>query len=346
MATVLVNASAAKKGGAREILVRFLESILPDGNVYYVLCPAPHEFGDFSVNVKFIEFETRGIVTYFFSIFFVYYFCFRLRACLVFSFNNINCYYGSNSVTYFHQEKALRSKNLRFLLIRLGVRLGARGSFIVQSDRVKAQFVSVFKFRPDRVAVKWPGLRKLKCITPELAKKALLSRRFHFFEENVAQQKYAILPVYDPFSVHKDFSFFRNLKNILNKQGFLTISLCPPNSKVADYDLGLMSASDLDMLYAASDVMILISMQETLCLPLFEFARLGRPVLVRDAQYAADFKNKYPDWLRNVTLIPVDFEDDLVVKLIHDESIPLDCGMVDLMSKGNWDIINVGRSHA
>lgn len=338
METIIVNASAAKSGGAREILRAFLKNGIVSGNDYYVFCPYIEEFAGAPDNVIFKEVSTSGLKTFLFSILFVYYFVFLLKASKVVSFNNVNCAFKSGIVTYFHQEKALNGSGLRYLLIRLGVRLSKRGRFIVQSDRVKRELARKIGVDEKKIEVLWPGVRRLPSYTRFEALKIIDKQHVQDVLQKISHRDIAIFPVYDPHATHKDFDFIKRIKCALNSVGIVTVSLCPKGSNIADLDLGEVAPHELDAIYTLCKYMVISSKFETLCLPMFEFAQTGRLILARRADFIDDFVNRYPGWLCNLKLLDSSFDVDKVLTLLDEAKRPLSQSEIDLMCRGEWTL--------
>lgn len=339
MSNVIVNASGAKHGGAREILCSFLQSLPLEGeDVYYVFCPEVSDFSSLSGNIKFVECRTDGLRTFLFSVVFIFFYVLSLRAKKVISFNNVNCIFAPSLVTYFHQEKAITGRGIRFSLIRIAVRLISRGEFVVQSERVKREFLAEFSVKPARVHVKWPGVRRIPNLNRDQAWDHLSKSRLSSRVAALPEKRLAILPVYDPGSTHKDFIFFSKVKSYLNSAGVVTISLCPPGSDVADVDLGKVSAEELDWIYLCCDYMVVISIHETLCLPIFEFAQTSRVILARNSPFIVDFNRLYADWLVNLKILDSDFGGGQILKYIESPARPVKKSTVDEMCRGDWGL--------
>lgn len=339
MARVIVNASAAKTGGAREILRSFLREAEGSGHYYYVLCPSPSEFVGDSSNVKFCEIETSGFLTYFFSVFLVFFYCFRFCSFTVLSLNNVNCPLVPKKITYFHQEKAVAGRSLRFFLVRLAVRLSFGAVYVVQTQRVKSLLHEFLGVDNDRILVRWPGVRRVMNFNGDEASSVLRSSGLVSISDLFKSAKVALLPVYDASSNHKDFIFFSKLKSELNARGVVTISLCAPGSNVADFDLGIQSREVMDALYCLCDYMVVISKQETLCLPIFEFIQTGKPVVCRDADYIRDLTASFPDWLSSVQILKSGFNGWEVDRFVSTERNPLSADLVRDVCRGNWTLI-------
>jgi|GEM_PF-6294758 len=293
-------------------------------------------------NVKFISVSTKGILTYIFSVFFVYYYVFKFRIDSVLSLNNVNIFTG-NRFTYFHQEKAISGSGIRFFLIRSNLSYQARvksGVIVVQSQRIKSRLIDELAIDAKRIIVRWPGVRSVRTEKQCDAKEELQNYLPWTFFEDIQSKKLAILPIYDAFSAHKDYEFFHRLHPILVKKGYIVISLCPKNSGVGDYSVGLVPKSIIDELYAISDLMILISKEETLCLPLFEFVQTGKPILARKAPYLDDFRVRYSKWLNNVIPIEPSASQACVERAIDSvSSVPISDASMSMLNNGNWDFI-------
>lgn len=290
----LINASAAKQGGAREILKRYLSFIIEEAkyldNDFVVLCPNPQSLPEvINKEITLIEFETSSFQTLIFSLFGIRKFVRQYEANKLVSLNNLNLMLsrGINTVTYFHQEKAIDNTGLRYRLIRWLLKLSKNNILVVQTNRIKQRLISELKIDGHRIQVRWPGVRKIS--TGDSA----VSPRVQNMFLQCANKKIALLPVYDENSTHKNFSFWFSIRKALRELGYISISLCGENSGISDHDLGKVSQADMDFLYKKSDILVLCSEQETLCLPLFEFLQTDGKVLVMEAAYIRDFYTRF-----------------------------------------------------
>lgn len=335
---IVVNASAAKHGGAREIIRRYAFSISQEKNadVFYLVCPGAGEFSDLP-NIVPIEMSTSGIWTYLFSIIGVYFFVLKFGASKIVSFNNVNLLASLvDCVTYFHQEKIFSGKGGRFFLLRFAIKANRKQKFIVQSDRIKARLHQELGVCLSSVCVKWPGVRKVALRSKSEAF-GFLKDRFPEFAQLSEDAIFVIFPIYSSRSEHKDYAFLEAVKSRLGRLEVLTISLCPSDSEVADINLNRVEPAVMDALYSISSGMVVSSKHETLCLPLFEYIQTGRKIICRSAPFVNDFKARHPLWLKSVSIFPPDeaFEwlgDGFFVQPTADSQVSKD------LLAGDWDI--------
>jgi len=189
------------------------------------------------------------------------------------------------------------------------------------------------------ILVKWPGVREVELVDKKssiLYLNSIFPCSFEF------SQNYCLFPLYSSDSSHKDYVFLSRLRLLLNASGWLTVSLCPTDSNVADVNLGMVTPDVMDALYSCCDVMVIPSRQETLCLPLFEFLQTGKKIFCREADYIKDFMQSMPVINRAVVVLPVDFTDEIFLyNLFAEKSYKFDREI--LMADWNIDETNPPR---
>lgn len=326
MKIVIVNASAAKGGGAETIIRTFVDTIKEnDGNTYIVISPL--RFANLPLNVRPIHVKTSGIGSILFSTIGVFYYIIKYNATKIISFNNINCiFFADRGITYFHQLKALENyKELKIRIYHFIIRnFLKKNYFIVQTDAVRDLFLGTYPMiKPNRVLACWPGF-----VVPPVNHDMLeltIGKDFKYL---------GLLPIsYD--SDHKNIVFLLKLEDYFQRAGIHIVSLLSPetsplrNSKVFS-NIGEISRPDLFKLYSACDFMIFTSKSETVGLPIFEFLQMGRPAFVLDLPYSRALYKQF-NFPENFCLF--DSEDDFISKF--DKGVTMFDNSRDY-SKGEW----------
>lgn len=331
---VLINASAAKYGGAKAIVEKFVEET--DFNSYdkvYLLAPEMLRVKNDKVHK--INIETTGIMTLLFSTLFVVYWVLKLKASKLISFNNLNLVIPIvDRVTYFHMphtfyKKTLKHKIYRFVISKLldGTR------FVVQTEFVKSEFLRVFGYKHS-LFVNWPGCQKPK------RNKEPMTLLSNVNTKNNKRLK-CIIPIIDTNSVHKNFDFFVKRINeiaFLNIDFFITSDKGPELSSVSY--IGVQSREKLDDIYHEMDFMLFPSVFETVGLPIFEFSSLGKPVLVLNMPYLRGIENTV-ELTSNIVLFD-EFNFKLKVMSVvenYDSHCVPEFGYDHLVVKSNWSAL-------
>ncbi|GAM73810.1 mannosyltransferase B [Vibrio ishigakensis] len=219
MKTIIINATGAKAGGAKQILLSCLMSIDQDemnNNKYIVLSPLVEEdIALSSTNIELIRLSTSSIWTFLFSTFFVFLYALRYKSRTIISFNNVNAFFLKrwfDLTTYFHQLKAVESSeiDLRMKLIRKNISLLKGTTVIVQSHFVKKRFREYFGLNYE-VIVAWPGIRKINQTCDSRYIYGLIE------EIKLEYQYVAVWPVSMVYSPHKGFRVLWSLSKKLEK---------------------------------------------------------------------------------------------------------------------------------
>jgi hypothetical protein len=279
---IVINASAAKYGGAKTIVDSFINWISDcDPHSSFVLL-APEKPDFLPSNVTFVQKETSGLSTLLFSCIGIFWYCLKHRASHCISFNNVNLVLPlCNRITYFHQAKVFTEKSLRFRLIATAIHLLRHSTIVIQSPLIQQRFVEKFS-DSYQYLVKWPGIK------PESATDNPLN-----LLAKVGAEKWVLWPVTDPYVSQKNLVWLTQHKEWLvqNQIKILTTSSHPlelPNSVA----LGKVSRAQMFDLYKRVDAVLIVSIEETLCLPIFEAASLGATVKVLRMPYIDAIK----DW--------------------------------------------------
>lgn len=266
---ILINATPAKKGGAKTIIENFLKN--GDFSKYdsvILLSPKNTEFKN--NKIIHIPVETSGLFSWFFSIFGVLYFSLKYRCRKIISFNNVNVIFPFISKsTYFHNLHIFNGQSIRFRILRFTIKyLMFRQHFVFQSKYVLNEFKRIFGTNY-KLTVNWCG-----CDKPYHTKKTR--------NTNLS----CIIPIVDTSSKVKNFALLAKNKNAFIKHMITVNAVAPygPNIEGFHY-MGPQSRDKLFQLYDECDFMIMPSLFETVGLPIFEFASTGKPVLVLNKPY-------------------------------------------------------------
>ena len=279
---IIINASAAKYGGAKTIIDSFIDWVGDSDRQTQFILLAPNKPDDLPTNVQFCKKETSGLSTLLFSCIGIFWYCLKYRATHCISFNNVNLVLPiCKRITYFHQAKVFTEKSLRFRLIALAIHLLKGSTIVVQSPLIQQRFIEKFS-KHYKFLVKWPGIKA------ELKPQLPVS-----INANEQNEIVVLWPVTDPSVSQKNLDWFyqNNEWLVINRIKLLVTSkqeLDLPNSIA----LGQISRSQLFDLYQRVDAVLIVSVEETLCLPIFEAASLGAKVMVLNMPYIQAIK----DW--------------------------------------------------
>lgn len=273
---LLINASSAKSGGAKSIVEKFLSDFDFEGydNVYVVAPPNLIVGNDKIVHIRF---ETSGLWSFLYAVFFVNYHLVRFNCKSVFSFGNVNSFFSRRKVTYFHNLNILRKNKVRHYLNRLAIRFFLkRSEIVVQSRYVEREFIKVLG-SDYSLSVCWPGC---KFYGPS--------------PYSDGPRRRCAVPIMDVLSTHKNFQFILEVANLLDEKGvdiLVTADEGPP-CKGISY-IGKQNDEGMAKLYRTCDLLIFPSIFETVGLPIFEFMSTGKPVLVMESEYIEDIFNQF-----------------------------------------------------
>ncbi|EIZ1006380.1 glycosyltransferase [Vibrio vulnificus] len=289
---IFVNGSGAKQTGALSILEKyFSEYNLLQENHYYVASPfKPSYCPD---NVTWIKCGTDGLMTYLFSVFFCYYFVLRYRCSKIISFSNVNVIFPfPERITYFHQSLIFSDANFKFKILRFTVRFLNRknNTFIVQNEHIKKLFIKTFGEKYN-LLVKWPGLNK--GIEDELNLD---------LKKRVADSNYIVIPIIDLNDKNKNFTLALDIVKSCRNRPELDFYVCSDDFNDIFKDIanlkfvGRMSQKNFYNLLSHSSGVLICSLEETLCLPIFEAIALNKRVFVYERPYLSgvfDVLNKH-----------------------------------------------------
>ncbi len=323
---VIINASAAKTGGAETIIKTFIESIPDSSNTNFTIL-APIDLDIDKTNVSVVYKSTSGIQTLFFSSIGILYYIFKYKTSRIISFNNINClFFTKHGITYFHQYKLLDSshKELKIRIYEFLIRFFLRkNQFIVQSNFIKNLFSSKFPKLSKPVISCWPGFQ-----IPEIKSKK---------NNESNEKKTGILPIaYN--APHKNVELLLELKPFFKENDIQIITLLPNklttfNDQSVFNNIGTIDRKKLFEKYNEVDFLIFTSTSETVGLPVFEFLHTGKPVFVYAADYAKEF---FIQFNKPENLILFENAKDFESK--YGKAIKIKADFYDY-SKGEWNKI-------
>jgi glycosyltransferase involved in cell wall biosynthesis len=324
--TILINASAAKTGGAETILRTFVQE-LENYPYYNFIVLSPVLFKESYANVQFDLVSTNGFRTVWFTILGVRKYIKKYKPKSVISFNNLNYIFKPElGITYFHQPKALEEgyKDSKIRIYRYVIsRFLRKNKFVVQSDYIRHKFLKSYDFNPRNVITSWPGF-----IIPRTESINLLNK-------NRAFSYYGLLPIAYA-AQHKNVSLLKGLTGFLESKNILITTLLDKSNTVFDSDdkhiesIGGVNRSQMFDLYKQVDFLIFTSKDETVGLPIFEFLQTGKPAFVYAADYAIEFFKQF-NKPENLIL----FKDVEEFKTLFLQKISLNVNSRDY-SEGEW----------
>lgn len=326
---IIINASAAKTGGAETILRTFNEHIEKVTSHDFVVL-SPISFQSTCKHIRYLNVKTNSFQTIFFTVWGVRKYIKRFKPIKVISFNNINHILNSaTGITYFHQTKALDKSysdvKLRIYRIMISTFL-RKNVFIVQSEYIRNKFMKSFRIGHTQICSCWPGFT-----IPSLAAVSLnLKKRSYSFN--------GLLPIAYATN-HKNVELVRELIGFfVNKRVHLTTLLDHPNDIFeADCNniesIGLISRDKMFELYQEMDFLIFTSKDETVGLPIFEFLQTGKPAYVFAADYAVAFYEQFDKPINFIL-----FKDAEDFERLFLENINVRAPFYDY-SKGEWNKI-------
>ncbi|HDM8185452.1 TPA: glycosyltransferase [Vibrio harveyi] len=322
---VLVNGAAAKTGGALRVVDSYCKSIANDGCCYVVISPAQPKV--IASNIQWVKFETNGIFTFMYSVFFVTLHALKYRCGKIISFTNINSIFPFfQRVTYFHNILIVRGKGKKNYLLKLAVKylFQKNSKFVFQTKYVKDEFCK-YLFHPQDSVVLWPGVDRIKSADQVLKK----------VKDDVFFGKYIAVPIQDITLEHKNFSQVIDLAQITPNVKYKITSHLPhdiitPNN--VEF-IGELNQDDMwSFLYNAEKTLI-SSKDETVCLPIFESIMVGTPVLIYKRPYIESILESFPQLSNGIKF----YEDvDNCRDVITEFFFVGDCG--EDYYKSNWKL--------
>jgi hypothetical protein len=320
MKTILVNASAAKIGGAATVIDSFLNHIDENESISYIVICGIGNLKQ-KKNVKFIRLTTVGIWSFLFSVWFIWILVFRFRPDKIISFNNLNAHgIGKAGVTYFHQPKLLNwnySQPKLYLYDWVIKHFLLQNSWVVQSTLVQQQLIAKYPALKGKVTVSWPGFE-----VPETSKDL----------PDIPKNITGIFPVTSD-SPHKNIRMFWQLHEVFQSLDIHVASLLGRHNSPDRPNYHHLKAVPRDVLfgiYEQMDFLVFTSLEETVGLPVFEFLQSGKPAFVYAAPYAEYY---YHHFSQPNNLILFDSVADFKDKFISYRQTP---SSQNDFSKGEW----------
>ncbi len=326
MKNILINASAAKTGGAETILRTFVDFLKTETNNKYIVL-SPHQFNVTETHLEFITLETNGFKTIWFSILGIGKYVRHYKPEKIISFNNLNYIFKPRlGITYFHQPKALelgyadvKVKVYKFFITKFL----RENTFIVQSQYIKKKFINVYSYNPKAVLSCWPGF-----IIPEVHDK--------YNNLNKAVNN-GLLPMAYA-AEHKNIELLNKIIPFFEDEKIQVTTLLEPGSKVLKIspsiiNIGPISRLKMFRLYNEVNFLIFTSKDETVGLPIFEFLQTGKLAFVYAADYAKEFHKQFNE-PENFIL----FENEADFKRLFLQHKDIKAKPFDY-SKGEWNKI-------
>lgn len=326
MKCIIINASAAKTGGAETIVRTFVEE-LKNYPQYNFIIFSPISFKEKYDNVQFYFISTNGLKTIWFTIFGIGNYVNKYKPLYLFSFNNLNYLFRpSLGITYFHQSKAIENgySDLKIQIYRFFIsRFLRKNKFVVQSEYIRKKFIKSFDFHPSKVIASWPGfiIPKIETINSPIKNKGFL--------------KYGLLPIAYA-AQHKNVSLLNDLSKFLETENILITTLLDPSNTIFkssnEYiqSIGAITRLEMFNLYRQIDFLIFTSKDETVGLPIFEFLQTGKPAFVYAADYAIKFFEQFNKPENMILFSDVEEFKALFLQKIKIKAKPFD------YSKGEW----------
>lgn len=317
--TIIINATAAKYGGALTILTEYLSEIQKSDkkSTYYIFCGV--DLDEFECqNLKIIRIKTHGfgagaIKRVFWDAFGLYIYCLRqkIQPDLIISFQNTGVFFRHvKQLIYYHQPIPLTNFKWKFyrnderslfiyrVLYPIFVRLmyNRQTEFVVQQHCLKKKFSDKFHIAKEKIHVISPNVNLDH--KSRIEKLNLDQDKFHiFYPTNDAKYKnYDILfdaidrikhsdgDIYDKLVLH--ITLNRDINEIRRKTEI---------SQIADkiHFLGKISYNDVIAYYNSVNLLVFPSYIETFGLPLIEAASFGLSIIVSDLEYAHETLGNY-----------------------------------------------------
>ncbi|MFA0518960.1 glycosyltransferase [Vibrio sp. 10N.222.55.E8] len=281
MKNIVVNASAAREGGALSILNMYIESKIHSKDECYIVL-SPLRPTTLPLNAIWIKKETFGLNTLLFSLFFVWYYCLKYSSSRIVSFSNVNvCFRVQEKVTYFHQALIFTNDEFKFRVYRFVIKyLFQNGSEIItQSPYVRNLYLRRFGLNRN-VRVCWPGI----------------SDQFMNYTNakcKMSKIKNVFVPIVDVNNKNKNFSLAYDL---ISSSFCDDLTFKVTTESLGDrFDLlpnisclGYLEPEDYLKELSGCDAVLITSVVETVCLPIFEAVSLGKIALVYEQDYIKD----------------------------------------------------------
>ncbi|AUI85127.1 hypothetical protein BS333_01295 [Vibrio azureus] len=317
MNRILINASAAREGGALTIVESYVAHHANDGSDYILLSPnVPISLPN---NFYWKRVETKGIMTVLFALFFSLFYVVKYKSTKIVSFSNVNLFFTRiEKVTYFHNYLILHSSALKFFLIRMSLMIFGRVNqkYVFQSKFVYANFCKKI-FKPTYYLLAWPG------VTPiNLAKYAYLDN-FHIDKSKLK----ILVPIVDLGNRNKNIDL---LYAAIDKLGFHNVVFFITSPEPLDINLfrenikyvGKLDKESYNTQLIQSDAVLILSLFETVCLPIFEALSINRQAIVYEREYINSLNKEFGGIDGLITFKNVDDLCGIFSRLAKNKSVP------------------------
>lgn len=290
--TIIINAAAAKTGGAETIIRTFVDAILPVTDIKFILISSI-QFNTLPNHILQISKETSGIKSLWFSVVGVNTYFKKYKASKILSFSNLNSISNASvGITYFHQLKGLEKghKDLKLKIYDLIIKTFLKKNiFILQSEYTKSLFLKKFNVCPNHVISAWPGFT--------IPKTTSFSSTIQDKLNTCKTSCKGILPI--AFATpHKNVKLVEQLDSFFISNNVKIITLFSSEESSVEknnsfLNIGKTSRKELFEIYNNSNFMIFPSKSETVGLPIFEYLQTGKPAFVYAAEYAINFYHQF-----------------------------------------------------
>ncbi len=308
MKKILINASAAKIGGASTIVRSFYSNLDDSDQVNFILICGLKDL-PYQKNVRIIPLSTSGIWSILFSALGIGLFKLWFRPNKIISFNNINYIFSkSRGITFFHQSKLFlekQSQSKLFIYDWIIKNFLLQNYWVVQSEHVAQQFIAKYPSLQGRTTVAWPGF-----YIPETIQKPALPPQIK-----------GIFPA-TSVSRHKNLDLFWQLHEVFSDLNIHVATLLANQDvpqKSHYHHLNPLSTAEIFGAYKDLDFMVFTSTEETVGLPIFEFLQTGKPVFVYAAPYAVYY---YEYFSRPKNLVLFNSVEDFKVQFLAYNNLP------------------------
>lgn len=329
MNKTLINASAAREGGAQAIVEEYVRHHDSDGMQYILLSPIKPK--QLPSNFIWKNVETEGVSTILFAFFFIFYYVKKFKVNKIISFSNVNLYFGDiDKITYFHNFLILTDSSFKYSLIRKFLSFFGKVDqcYIFQTKLVYYNFCKEI-FTPSFYNIAWPGVRPLD---------GNVSKFDKAHDRNGKIQ--ILVPIVDLDNKNKNIAL---LYCAIEKYGLYNVEFnltAPkPNNLSCVFPnvnyIGQLSKEDYTEQLLLSNAVLVLSLYETVCLPIFEALSVGRLALVYEREYVKEFFNDFGEIKGLITFSDI---EQLKIKL---DSLGQECiqsyNINPRILEGNWD---------
>lgn len=327
MNKTLINASAAREGGALAIVEEYVKHHDNDGVQYILLSPIKPK--QLPSNFLWKNVETKGVNTILFALFFVVFYVKKFNVIKIISFSNVNLFFTCvEKVTYFHNFLILNNASIRFFLIKICLKVfgKVKQRYIFQTKFVYSEFCKEI-FKPALYNIAWPGVKSI-CYG---ANKEPVK---------VNEKIQVLVPITDLNNKNKNIDL---LYSAIDRYGFneieFNVTAPHPNNSLGLFPnvkyLGRLNKEQYIEQLFLSDAVLVLSLYETVCLPIFEALSAGKLALAYERDYVNYFFDDFGEIKGLLTFADI---DDLKIKLSSLEELKNEYYKVNPeILIGNWE---------